>query len=92
MIHQPLSLDGVHPQISSSLRLLVHCLVRQDFFFILLVVYFFKRTHFFIGSLDKCHTSIFNALILGQGRLGLDDENLFLRVFLVFDINIELCC
>ena len=27
----------------------------------LLIVYFFKE--FFIGSLDKCHTSVFNALI-----------------------------
>ena len=32
MIHQPLSPDGVHPQISSSLRLLVFCLVRPDLF------------------------------------------------------------
>ena len=30
----------------------------------LLIVYFFKELMSFIGSLDKCHTSLFNALIL----------------------------
>ena len=30
----------------------------------LLFVYFFKEAISFIGSLDKCHTSVFNALIL----------------------------
>ena len=30
----------------------------------LLIVYFFKELISFIGSLDKCHTSVFNALIL----------------------------
>ena len=59
MIHQPLLPDGVHPQISSSLGLLVLCLVRH----ILLFVYFFKELISFISSLDKCHTSVFNALI-----------------------------
>ena len=29
----------------------------------LLIVYFFKKLISFIGSLDKCHTSVFNALI-----------------------------
>ena len=29
----------------------------------LLIVYFFKEIISFIGSLDKCHTSVFNALI-----------------------------
>ena len=29
----------------------------------LLIVYFFKELISFIGSLDKCHTSVFNALI-----------------------------
>ena len=29
----------------------------------LLIVYFFKKDISFIGSLDKCHTSVFNALI-----------------------------
>ena len=57
------------PQIRSSLRSLVHCLVRPD----LLVIYMyyclfilFKELisfFFFFGSLDKCHTSVFNALI-----------------------------
>ena len=30
----------------------------------LLFVYFFKELISFIGSLDKCHTSVFNALIV----------------------------
>ena len=30
----------------------------------LLTVYVFKELISFIGSLDKCHTSVFNALIL----------------------------
>ena len=34
MIHQTLSSDGVHPEISSSLRFLVLCLVRPDLFVI----------------------------------------------------------
>ena len=29
----------------------------------LLIVYFFKELISFIGSLDKCHSSVFNALI-----------------------------
>ena len=29
----------------------------------LLIVYFFKELISFIGSLDKCHTRVFNALI-----------------------------
>ena len=44
------------PQISSSLSLY---LVRHT----LLIVHFFKELISFIGSLDKCHTSVFNALI-----------------------------
>ena len=65
MIHQPLSHDGVHPQISSSLKLLVLCFVRSDLFVINFCLYiFFKELISFIGSLDKCHTSIFNALII----------------------------
>ena len=60
MVHQPLSLDGVHPQI----RLLVLCLVRLDLFVITYFLFiFFKELVSFIGSLDKCHTSVFNALI-----------------------------
>ena len=34
----------------------------------LLIVYFFKELISFIGSLDKCHTSVFNALIFLWGR------------------------
>ena len=30
----------------------------------LLIVYFFKELISFINSLDKCHTSVFNALIV----------------------------
>ena len=30
----------------------------------LLIVYFFKELISFIGSLDKCHTSVFNAFII----------------------------
>ena len=64
MIHQPLAPDGVHPQISSSLRLLVLCLVRPDLFVIYYCFfYFFEELISFIGSLDKWHTSVFNALI-----------------------------
>ena len=68
MIHQPLSPVGVHLQISSSLRLLVLCLVRSDLFVVLLLsVYLKKKTLIsFIGSLDKCHTSVFNALIMSS--------------------------
>ena len=39
MIHQPLSPDGVHPQISSSLRLLVLCLIHPDLFVIFVMYY-----------------------------------------------------
>ena len=65
MMHQPLSPDRVHPQNSSFLRLLVICLVRPDMFVIYYCLFiFFKGLISFIGSLDKCHTSVFNALIL----------------------------
>ena len=64
MIHQPLSTGRVHPQISSSLTLLVYCLVRPDLFVIYYCLFIFvKELVSFIGSLDKCHTSVFNALI-----------------------------
>ena len=64
MIHHPLSPDGVHPQISSSLRLLVRCLVRLDLFVINYCLFiFFKELISFIGFLDKCHTGVFNVLI-----------------------------
>ena len=52
-------------QISLSLRLLVLCLVRPHLIVIhyLLLIFFFKELISFIGSLDKCNTSVFNALI-----------------------------
>ena len=56
MMHQPFSPDGVHPQISSSLRLIVLAIYYCLFIFS-------KKLISFIDSLDKCHTSIFNALI-----------------------------
>ena len=45
------------------LRLLVLCLVHPDLFVIYYCFFFFKECISFIGSLDKCHTSIFNASI-----------------------------
>ena len=69
IIHQPLSSDEVHPQICSSLRLLVLCLVRPDLsviYYCLFIYYYFffpEKLISFIGSLDKCHSSVFNALI-----------------------------
>ena len=65
MIHQPLSPDGVHPPnqvvpgIVSPLSYSFG-LVR----YLLLSVYFFKELLSFIGSLDKYHISVFNALII----------------------------
>ena len=52
-----LSADIGHPQFSSSLILL------ELFHHTLLFVYLFKEIISFIGSLDKCHTSVFNALM-----------------------------
>ena len=46
MIHQPLSPDGVHPQISSFLRLLVLCLVRPNFFVIYYCLFIFSKRAF----------------------------------------------
>ena len=53
-----------HPKISLSLRLLVLCHVRH----ILPFVYIFKELFSFIGSLGKCHTSIFNTVIFPGTR------------------------
>ena len=55
---------GVHPQNQFVLEIVssLPCspaLVRHT----LLFVYCFKELISFIGSLDKCHTSVFNALI-----------------------------
>ena len=43
MIHQPLLPDGVYPQISSSLNLLVLCLIRPDLF---VIYYIFSENSF----------------------------------------------
>ena len=65
VIHGGQFTGGVHPsnqfvpEIVSPLPY-APSLVRHT----LLIVYFFKELIFFIGSLDKCHTSVFNALIL----------------------------
>ena len=66
MIYQPLSPDGIHPQVTLSLRLLVVCFVRPDLFVIYyyLFILLFIELISFIGSLDKCHSSVFKALIL----------------------------
>ena len=61
MIHQPLSPDGVHTRISSSLRLFVLCLVRSDLFVIHHCLFIFSKNSFLY--LDKCHNSVFNTLI-----------------------------
>ena len=57
-----LSPHWVCPEMNSSLRLLVLCLFRPDLFVIHYCL-FFKELIPFIGSLDKCHTSVLNALI-----------------------------
>ena len=46
MINKPLSLDRVHPQFSSSLRLLVLCLVRPDLFVIYYFLFIFSKNSF----------------------------------------------
>ena len=64
VIHGGLFTGGVHPpnqfvpEIVCPLPFLP-AFVRHT----LLIVYFFKEVISFIGSLDKCHTSVFNALI-----------------------------
>ena len=63
-IHGGLFTDRVHPpnQIVPEIVNTLPCLpaiVCQT----LLIVKFFKEIFSFIGSLDKCHTGIFNALI-----------------------------
>ena len=46
MIHQSLSPNGVHLQISSSMRLLVLCLVRPDLFVIYYCLLIFSKNSF----------------------------------------------
>ena len=43
----------------------------------LLIVYFFKELISFMGSLDKCHSSIFNALIITQSENCIPIVNIF---------------
>ena len=43
---------------------------------ILLFVYFFEEVISFIGSIDKCHTSFFKALIIGGNVFGQDNSEL----------------
>ena len=65
MIYQPfVTRRSSSPQISLPLRLLVLCLVRLNSFVRHYCSFIFSKNSFlFIGSLDKCHTSVFNALI-----------------------------
>ena len=64
MIHHPLSPGVVRPQISSSLRLLVICFVCPACSsYITICLFKKKKTISSIGSLDKCHTSVSNALV-----------------------------
>ena len=65
VIHGGQFTGGVHPpnQFVPEIDSPLPCspaLVRHA----LQIVYFFKELISFIGSLDKCHTSVFNALIL----------------------------
>ena len=64
VIHSGKFTGGVHPpnQFVPEVVSPLSCspaLVRHT----LLIVYFFKELISFIGSLDKCHTSVFNSLI-----------------------------
>ena len=43
----------------------------------LLIVYFFKELISFIGSLDKCHTSVFNTLISTDAMDSVQEIQLF---------------
>ena len=58
------------PKLSSSLRFLVLCVIRPYLFVIHYCLFtFFKELISFIGSLDKCPTSVFNALIVSDVHL-----------------------
>ena len=64
VIHGGQFTGGVHSQISSSLRLSVICLFLPHLLVIHYWLFLFsKELISFIGTLDKCHTSVFNALI-----------------------------
>ena len=69
MIHKLLLPDRVHPPNQFVPEIVSHLpcssgLARHK----LLFVYIFKELISFIGSLHKCHTSVFNALILHTQR------------------------
>ena len=73
VIHGGQFTGAVHPPDQFVLDIVSHlscspALVRHN----LLIVYFFKELTSFFGSLDKCHTSVFNALIY-TGKLCIKD-------------------
>ena len=78
--HGGLFTDGVHPpnQFVPEIVSPMPCspaIVRHT----LLIVYFFKELISFIGSLGKCHTSVFNALVncvFSDNSLGLRETTL----------------
>ena len=86
VIHGGQFTGGVHPpnQFVPDIVSPLPCspaLVRHT----LLIVYFFKKFISFIGSLDKCHTSVFNALITTGGGVLL--LKAVLTCSLIFDLN-----
>ena len=69
VIHGGQFTGGVHPPNQFVLEIVspLHCLpalVRYT----LLIVYLFKELISFIGCLDKCHISVFNALIFFEDK------------------------
>ena len=81
MIHQPLSSDGVHPQISSSLRLLVLCLLRLDLFIIYQCLFIFSKNSLLsLASLTKPQQH-FSTLWVGKGNLF--QKNAFCNLFAI---------
>ena len=69
VIHDGQFTGGVHPpnQFVPEIVSPLPCspaLVRHTLLFTYIIVYFFKELISSIGSPDKCHTSVFNALIL----------------------------
>ena len=65
VIHGGQFTGGVHPPNQFVPEIVSHlpcspALVRHT---LMIVYFFFKQLISFIGSLDKCHTSVFNALI-----------------------------
>ena len=73
MIHQPLPPDGVHPQINSSQRLLVFCLVRLDFFVIYYGWFIFPQCfiyNLYLKSFDSHISASFNLGRSENGEIG----------------------